>query len=69
MAGDPLKEHDEPIGRALSGGQAKQLIDEAGFACRSRRSQDAMATADHAHNLDVFDQWLSASPMRGWDVS
>ena len=46
MAGEPLKEHNEPIGRPLSGGQAKQLINEAGFACRSRRSQDAMAHID-----------------------
>ena len=37
-----------------SGSDAEELVDEAGFTFGASFTQDAMAAADHAHDLEAL---------------
>ena len=39
-----------------SGGDVEELVDETDFACGPGFTQDAMAAADHAHDLEALDR-------------
>jgi hypothetical protein len=49
------KGHTEPGRLECSGGKAEELVDETDFACHVRMAQDAVAAADHAHDLETPD--------------
>jgi hypothetical protein len=45
---------DESAHKLSSSGETEELVDEADFACHSRRRQHVMATTDHPHHLEVL---------------
>ena len=41
------------------GGEIEEFVDESHFACDPVFDQDAMAAADHAHDLEALDRGVS----------
>jgi hypothetical protein len=48
--------YNEPAEKPSSGSKTEQLIDETGFARRTRILEDAVTAADHPHDFETFDR-------------
>jgi hypothetical protein len=48
--------HDESTHTLSSNGETEELVDEADFACHTKRRQHILATTDHSHHLEALDR-------------
>jgi hypothetical protein len=47
---------DESTHTFSSNGETEELVDEADFACHTKRRQHILATTDHQHHLEALDR-------------